>query len=350
MYIAGRTIRRDRRYPLVLMLEPLFRCNLSCIGCGKIQHSKEILDLRMSADECFEAVRHCGAPVVTIAGGEPLIHQDMPRIVEGLVRRRKFVYLCTNGLLLSERLADYRPSPYLSFSIHIDGNRDLHDRLADRPGIFNAALEAMKLLRSEGFRFVINCTLYRGVLPEEIAGLFDEIMRLGASGITLSPAYGYPGKPDADLFLERGQSKALFRAIFKLGKGRGWKFNQSSLFLDFLSGNQAYACTPWGSVTRNVLGWQRPCYLLSENYASSFRALMEETDWNAYGPGRHPQCKHCMLHSGFEATAVGDTIAHPLKAAGVWLRGPGTDGPYAPDPFEETGDVVDDSRQQAFPP
>ncbi len=333
-HILTQKFRDERRYPLVLMLEPLFRCNLACAGCGKIAYPEEILNRRLTAQECLSAVEECGAPVVSLAGGEPLIHEDMPRIVAGLIDRRKFIYLCTNGLLLKSRLRDYAPSPYLAFSIHLDGNRRLHDRLTGRAGAFDAAVEAMELLRSGGFRFIINCTLYDGVTPAEIGELFDFIGRAGAEGITISPGYAYPGASQKEMFLRRAHSKRLFREIFKLGKGRRWRFNQSSLFLDFLAGNRAYSCTPWGNPTRNVLGWQRPCYLFADDYAPNFRALLEETDWTQYGPGRHPRCTQCMLHSGFEATAVNDMVAHPLRALYISWRGPGTEGPFAPDPAD----------------
>jgi hopanoid biosynthesis associated radical SAM protein HpnH len=333
-YLLGQKLRGKQRYPLVLMLEPLFRCNLACAGCGKIRYPEEVLDRCLSMEECFSAVEECGTPVVSIAGGEPLIHKDMPQIVAGLVKRKKFVYLCTNGLLLKAHLQDYTPSSHLTFSLHLDGHGERHDALAGRPGVFDSAVEALHLLRSKGFRFIINCTLYEGVSPKEISEFFDFILSLGAGGITLSPGYHYAHASQKEIFLQRGRSKQLFRQVFTLGKGRKWKFNQSSLFLDFLAGNRAYQCTPWGNPTRNVLGWQRPCYLFAEGYAPNFQSLLEETDWSRYGPGRHPQCAHCMLHSGFEATAVNDTLAHPLQAFFVSWRGPRTEGPLAPDPAD----------------
>ncbi len=339
-YLLGQKLRKKGRYPLVLMLEPLFRCNLACAGCGKIKYPEEVLERRLSMEECLSAVEECGAPVVSVAGGEPLIHKDMPRIITALVRRKKFVYLCTNGLLLKTHLQDYTPSPYLTFSLHMDGQREWHDALAGRPGVFDAAVEALHLMRSKGFHFIINCTLYEGVTAKKIGDFFDFVLGLGAEGITLSPGYGYAYASQKEMFLQRGRSKQLFREVFRLGKGRRWKFNQSSLFLDFLAGNRTYPCTPWGNPTRNVLGWQRPCYLLAEGYAPDFRALMEETDWTRYGPGRHPRCDHCMLHSGFEATAVTDALAHPFKAFLVFLRGPRTEGPLAPDSVESQGPMV----------
>ena len=333
-YLFGQKLRGERRYPLVLMLEPLFRCNLACFGCGKIGYAEDILDRRLSVEECFAAVEECGAPIVSIAGGEPLIHKDMPQIVAGLVKRKKFIYLCTNGLLLRNHLRDYTPSPYLTFSLHLDGQRERHDALVGRPGIFDSAVDALRLAHAKGFRFIVNCTLFEGITAQEIGEFFDFVMTLGAEGITVSPGYNYPLASQKEMFLQRSRSKQIFREIFKMGKGRNWEFNQSSLFLDFLAGNQTYQCTPWGNPTRNVLGWQMPCYPLAEGYTPSFRALMEETDWDQYGPGRHPQCTYCMLHSGFEATAVKDTLAHPLKALYVFLHGPRTEGPFAPDPAE----------------
>ncbi len=316
------------------MLEPLFRCNLSCRGCGKVAYPEEILERRLSVEECVTAAEECGAPVVSIAGGEPLVHAHMGEIVSSLIQRKIFVYLCTNGLLLRGRLRDYTPSPYLTFSIHLDGPQEKHDAMAGRAGVFDTAVEGIRMLRSRGFRFIVNCTLYEGWEAAGVADFFDFIHQLGTEGITLSPGFRYAAASQHEVFLERNRSKQLFREIFKLREGRGWKFNQSSLFLDFLAGNRNYACTPWGNPTRNVLGWQRPCYLVADGYAPTFQALMEETDWERYGPGRHAFCGQCMLHSGFEATAVNDTLAHPLRAFSVFLRGPRTDGPYAPDPTE----------------
>ncbi len=327
-YLISQRLRGRRRYPLVLMLEPLFRCNLECAGCGKIGYSEEILNRRLSVKECLSASDECGAPVVAISGGEPLIHDEMPQIVSGLIKRKKFVYLCTNGLLLKTRIKDYTPSPYLTFSIHLDGNRERHDALACCQGVYDSAVEGIKLACSKGFRVTINCTLYEGTGAQEVSGFFDFVMSLGAEGMMVSPAYRYSQAPQKDIFLMGTQSINLFRNILKLGKGRKWKFNQSILFLDFLAGNQAYDCTPWGNPTRNIFGWQRPCYLLTnEGYAPSFKALMEETNWGIYGTGRNPKCANCMLHSGFEPTAVNDTFMHPLKALWVCLRGHRTEGP-----------------------
>ncbi|MGR6034551.1 MAG: adenosyl-hopene transferase HpnH [Candidatus Nitrosoglobus sp.] len=331
-YVLGKKLRGEKRYPLVLMLEPLFRCNLACAGCGKIDYPEEILDKRLSVQECLDAVDECGAPIVSIPGGEPLIHKEMPQIVAGIIKRKKFVYLCTNALLLSKRLKDYTPSPYLTFSIHLDGNREHHDASVCQEGVFDRAVAAIKLCHERGFRVTVNCTLFQGAKPKEIAEFFDYCMELGIEGVTISPGYSYERAPRQDVFLQRAASKRLFRDIFQLGKGHKWRFNQSSLFLDFLAGNQTYQCTPWGNPTRNIFGWQRPCYLFSEEgYAPTFKSLMEETDWAKYGTGNHPKCANCMAHCGYEPTAVNDTLANPLKAFKVFLRGPRLEGPLAPE-------------------
>ena len=333
LYILKNRLNGRQRYPLVLMLEPLFRCNLACAGCGKIDYPSHILDKRISVDEAIGAVEECGAPIVSIAGGEPLIHKEMPQIVEGYVKRRKYVYLCTNALLLKRRIKDYTPSPYLTFSVHLDGNQDRHDASVCRQGVFDRAVEAIRLARERGFRVTVNCTLFQGESPEEIAKFLDHCTALDVEGVTIAPGFNYERAPQQDVFLGRRTSSQLFRDVFRLGKGRSWRFNHSSLYLDFLAGNQSYQCTAWGNPTRNVFGWQKPCYLLvGEGYAPSFRQLMDDVDWGAYGVGRNPKCADCMVHCGFEPTAVNDAVSHPLKAFWVWLKGPRTDGPMAPEP------------------
>ena len=331
-YIIGQKLRRVEKYPLVLMLEPLFRCNLACAGCGKIDYPEEILDKRLSYDECMEAIEECGSPMVSIAGGEPLIHKEMAKIVHGFIDKKKFVYLCTNALLLEKRMADYSPSPYLTFSIHLDGNEMRHDNSVCREGVFKKCIEVIKQARSKGFRVTINCTLFQGETAEEIAEFMDMAMELGVEGVTISPGYSYQHVPNQESFLKNQESKQLFRDLFKLGKGLKWRFNQSSLYLDFLAGNQSYQCTPWGNPTRNVFGWQKACYLLvDEGYTTSFKSMLAETEWDNYGKGRNPKCANCMVHCGFEATAINDTFRHPLKALKVAIQGPNTEGPMAPE-------------------
>ena len=331
-YILKQKLRGRKRYPLVLMLEPLFRCNLSCAGCGKIEHPEEILDKHLTVDECLAAVDECGAPVVSIAGGEPFLLKELDRIVAGIIHRKKFVYLCTNGLLLKKHLEDFTPSPYLTFSVHLDGNRERHNAIVGRQGVFDLAVDAIKEARKRGFRVTINSTLYEGVTAQEAAEFFDFAMDLGIEGITIAPGFSYERASHQEVFLHRTASKKLFRDIFKIAKDRKWKFNHTNLYLDFLAGNQFYQCTPWGNPTRNIFGWQRPCYLLEDgSYAPSFMELVEETDWDKYGVGCNPKCGQCMLHSGFEPSAVNDMIKHPLKALWLSLRGFRTDGPMAAD-------------------
>jgi hopanoid biosynthesis associated radical SAM protein HpnH len=331
-YVVRQHLAGRKRYPLVLMLEPLFRCNLACSGCGKIDYPAPILDQRLSVADCLAAVDECGAPVVSIAGGEPLLHGEMPAIVEGILARRRFVYLCTNALLLEKKLDQYRPSPYFVWSVHLDGDREMHDHSVCRPGVYQRAVDAIRAAKARGFRVNINCTLFNDARPEQVAHFFDSLKSIGVDGITVSPGYAYERAPDQQHFLARARTRQLFRDILALGRGgKNWAFSQSSLFLDFLSGNQTYRCTPWGNPTRTVFGWQRPCYLLGEGYAGSFRELMEQTDWDSYGTGNYEKCADCMVHSGYEATAVADTMAHPLKALRVSLRGVRTQGAMAPD-------------------
>jgi hopanoid biosynthesis associated radical SAM protein HpnH len=325
-HLAGR-----KRYPLVLMLEPLFRCNLACAGCGKIDYPDEILNQRLSVEDALGAVDECGAPVVSIAGGEPLLHRELPAIVQGIIARKKFVYLCTNALLMEKKLDQYQPSPFFIWSVHLDGNKEMHDKSVCQEGVYERAVSAIKAAKARGFRVNINCTLFNNVDPEQVASFFDDVKALGVDAMTVSPGYAYERAPDQQHFLNRSTTKQLFRDILRRGKGKNWSFSQSSLFLDFLAGNQQYHCTPWGNPTRTVFGWQRPCYLLGEGYAKTFRELMDETDWDSYGTGNYEKCADCMVHSGYEATAVVDAITHPLKAAGVALRGYKTDGPMQPD-------------------
>jgi hopanoid biosynthesis associated radical SAM protein HpnH len=331
-YILKQRLRGIERYPLVLMLEPLFRCNLACAGCGKIDYSEEILDRRLTPAECMAAIDECSAPVVSIAGGEPLIHKEMPQIVRGFVERKKFVYLCTNALLLSRHMDDYTPSPFLTFSVHLDGSSERHDASVCRAGVFDLAVDAIQQALARRFRVTINCTLFQGESAPEVATFLDDVTALGVEGVTISPGYSYEHAPRQDIFMRRNATKQLFRDVCDIGRGHKWRLNHSSLFLNFLAGNESYRCTPWGNPTRNVFGWQRPCYLLvDEGYAPTFKSLMEDTDWQRYGTGSNPKCDNCMAHCGYEATAVDDTMKHPLKALRVFLRGPNTEGAFAPE-------------------
>jgi len=340
-YIAGQSLMRKKRFPLVLMLEPLFQCNLACVGCGKIDYPPEVLKKRLSSDECIAAALECGAPVVSIPGGEPLIHPEIGEIVRGLTGLKKFVYLCTNALLLRRKMELFEPSPYLTFSVHLDGLKERHDKLVSSDGVFESAVEAIRLAREKGFRVTTNTTIYGNESIDEAIALFDFITGLGVEGMTLSPAFHYGNARQKKDFLKREDAIIIFRRLLSEAKKRGWKFNHSSLFLNFLAGNENYRCSPWGNPTRNIFGWQMPCYLLNEGYADSYKELIEKTDWAGYGFDRNAKCADCMVHCGYEPTAVMDTIQHPLKALMVRIKGVDTSGAKAPsrvraDPPPET--------------
>jgi hopanoid biosynthesis associated radical SAM protein HpnH len=330
-YILGQRLRGRDKYPLVLMLEPLFQCNLACAGCGKIDYPDAILKKRLSVEECLQAVDECGAPMVAIPGGEPLLHKEIGEIVQGIVARKKYVSLCTNALLLEKKLHLFEPSDYLFFSVHLDGLKEEHDQAVCQDGVFDRAVKAIKAAQDKGFRVNANATVFDGADPDRIAAFLDYCEELGVSGVTMSPGFAYERAPDQQHFLNRKKTKELFRSILAKGKGKNWRLSHSSLYLDFLAGNQTYRCTPWGFPTRNIFGWQRPCYLLNEGYARSFKELMETTDWDGYGTGNYEKCADCMAHCGYESTAAADASANPLKLAWVKLRGIRTEGPMAPD-------------------
>ena len=331
-YVVRQRLAGRERYPLVLMLEPLFRCNLACAGCGKIDYPDPILHQNMPVEDALGAVDECGAPIVSIAGGEPLLHKQMPEIVQGIIARKRFVYLCTNALLMEKKISQYKPNPYFTWSVHLDGDKEMHDISVCQPGVYDRAVSAIKRAKELGFRVNINCTLFNTAKGDRVAAFFDTVKAMGVDGITVSPGYAYERAPDQQHFLNRDRTKELFRDILRRGDaGRKWSFSQSSLFLDFLAGNQTYHCTPWGNPTRTIFGWQKPCYLLGEGYAKSFRELMEDTDWDSYGTGNYEKCADCMVHCGYEASAVQDAIRNPLKALAVSLRGVRTEGAMAPD-------------------
>jgi hopanoid biosynthesis associated radical SAM protein HpnH len=329
-YILKQKLLGRKRYPLVLMLEPLFRCNLACVGCGKIDYPEPILNRRLSVEECLEAVDECGAPMVAIPGGEPLIHRDIGEIVKGIVARKKFVSLCTNALLLEKKLDLFEPSPYLFFSVHLDGLKDHHDHAVSQAGVFDRAVSAIKAAKARGFTVNVNATIFDGHSAEDVAAFLNFTETLGV-GVSMSPGYAYERAPDQDHFLSRRKTKELFRRIFALGRGKRWNLLHSGMYLDFLAGNQSYHCTPWGMPTRNIFGWQKPCYLLGEGYVKTFTELMETTDWDSYGTGRYEKCANCMAHCGYEPTAAEASFANPIKSLWISLRGVRTAGPMAPE-------------------
>jgi len=329
-YLLKQKLMGRKRYPLVLMLEPLFRCNLACVGCGKIDYPAPILNRRLSVQECLDAVDECGAPMVAIPGGEPLIHKEIGEIVKGIVARKKFVSLCTNALLLEKKLDLFEPSPYLFFSVHLDGIKRHHDKSVCMAGGFEKAIAGIKAAKAKGFTVNVNATIFDGHPAEDIAEFLDLTQEMGV-GVSISPGYAYERAPDQDHFLSRRKTKELFRKVFAMGKGKKWQFIHSGLFLDFLAGNQTYHCTPWGMPTRNIFGWQKPCYLLGEGYAKTFTELMDTTDWDSYGTGRYEKCANCMAHCGYEPTAATATLAQPLQALKVALFGVKTEGEMAPE-------------------
>lgn len=320
-YIISQRLQGKKRFALTLMLEPLFRCNLACSGCGKIQHPLETLRKYLTPEECFRAVEECGAPIVAIPGGEPLLHPQIDEIVSGLVARRKFVYLCTNGLLLEENLHKFKPSPYLTFSVHLDGLREWHDKCVNRQGVFDIAVKAIKAAKSKGFRVTTNTTIFEGVNVEQMHAFFDFVSSLGVDGMMISPGYAYEWAPDQEHFLKREQTRALFREIlapYRAGK-KNWNFNHNPLFLDFLVGEKDYECTPWAMPSYSVLGWQKPCYLLNEGHYQTWQELLDNTNWENYGhKSGNPKCRDCMVHCGYEPTAAMDAFnpGNMVKAVG----------------------------------
>ena len=307
-YVLKQKLARRRQYPLVLMLEPLFRCNLACAGCGKIQYPAHILKKNLSPEQCFHAVDECGAPMVSIPGGEPLMHPQIKEIVEGLVARKKYIYLCTNALLLKEKIGLFKPSKYLTFSVHMDGQKEHHDLSVCKEGGYEIAVEGIKEAVKRGFRVTTNATFFDGADPQSLRDFFDDMMHLGVEGMMLSPGYSYDKAPDQQHFMGRARTRRLFHAALSNRKPE-WKFNLSPLFLEFLMGKRTFTCTPWGMPTYNLFGWQKPCYLLQDGYAETFAELMAATDWERYGTeSGNPKCANCMVHSGYEASAVHATF------------------------------------------
>jgi len=314
-YVLKQKMKGRKQYPLVLMLEPLYRCNLACAGCGKIQYPAHVLKRELSPEECFKAVEECGVPTVAIPGGEPLMHSQIDKIVEGLVARKKYIYLCTNALLLKEKLHLFQPSKYLTFSVHVDGQKEHHDFSVCREGGYELAVEGIREAVRGGFRVTTNTTLFDGADPKSVRRFFDEMMELGVEGMMLSPGYSYDKAPDQKHFLGRARTRRLFRAMLSNRKPT-WQFNQSMLFLEFLMGKRDFRCTPWGMPTYSIFGWQKPCYLLQDGFTETFAELMAETEWANYGTeSGNPKCANCMVHSGYEASGVDYTFSS-LK--GLW--------------------------------
>ena len=304
-YLLTQKLKRVEKYPLIVELEPLYVCNLACPGCGKIQYPTEILRRRVSPEEAFAAIEECGAPMVSIAGGEPLLHPQIEQIVEGLMARKRFVYLCTNAVLLQRKLDRFKPSPYFSFVVHLDGLKERHDEAVDREGVFEEAVAAIREAKRRGFRVTTNSTFFTNDSPKTVREVLDFLNDdLKVDAMMISPAYAYEKAPDQEHFLGVRQTQELFAEAFSEGHRKKWRLNHTPLFLDFLEGKEEYQCTPWGIPSYSIFGWQRPCYLMSDGYASTYKELLETTDWSKYGRGNDERCDNCMAHCGYEPTAV----------------------------------------------
>ena len=308
-YVMRQKVKGRKRYPLVLMLEPLFRCNLECIGCGKIQKPNEILNKNLTPDECFQAARECGAPVVSIAGGEPLMHPQIVEIVEGLIKQKRYIYLCTNAIMLKNFLGKLPVSPFLTLSIHLDGLEEDHDRIVNRQGVFKVAVEAIRQAKEMGYRVSGNTTFFEGTTVEQAEKFLDYLNSLGVDGSTVASAFRYADAPDQEHFFGRKRTQEFFKELLGKNKKGRWDISHSPLYLEFLQGRRDYECTPWGNPNYSVLGWQKPCYLLDDGYAESFNEMMDTTHWEDYGHKNNPKCADCTAHCGYEATAVEDATS-----------------------------------------
>ncbi|MEO6196545.1 MAG: adenosyl-hopene transferase HpnH [Dehalococcoidia bacterium] len=302
--LAGRT-----HFPLTMILEPLEECNLTCTGCGRIREYEPVIDRKLTVKECLDAARDCGAPVVSIAGGEPLMHRDIGKIVLGLIKQGRFVYLCTNALLYKSALKQIKPSPYFAFVVHLDGLRETHDIAVERTGVYDVAIRAIREFRQAGFRVCTNTTLFSGNQPEEYHRLFAMLNDMGVEGMMVSPGFQYKEVAHHDIFLQRQEANSFFRRIFE-GCRDGIRFYNNPLYLDFLSGARDYECTQWATPTFTPSGWRKPCYLIADEHVQTFDQLME-TDWKAYGFGRDPRCDTCMMHCGYEGSAIQEAMSSP---------------------------------------
>src|SRR5436853_2410098 len=324
-YVARQRMRHNEKFALVLQLEPLYQCNLACAGCGKIQHPDEILSRRLTVQQCIDAVEECGAPMVSIAGGEPLVHKEIDQIVSALIERKRFVYLCTNAILMERKLDRFKPSPYFSWSVHIDGLRERHDESVCHDGVFDKAVAAVQAAKRRGFRVTTNTTFFDMDNAQSIRDVLDYLNDdLQVDSMQISPGYAYEKAPDQEHWLQVERTRSIFRDAFSGGRRRRWRLNHSPLYLDFLEGKVDFACTAWGIPSYSVLGWQRPCYLMADGYAASYRELLETTPWEQYGRGRDPRCAQCMAHCGYEPTAIvatAESLRESLRATRETVRG-----------------------------
>jgi hopanoid biosynthesis associated radical SAM protein HpnH len=317
-YLTKNKLLGRKKFPLTMILEPLEKCNLACEGCGRIREYESVKDRMMAVEDCLAAVEECRAPVVSISGGEPLLHPHIDEIVAGVVSQRRFVYLCTNGLLMKQALKVLRPSRYFAFVVHLDGLRETHDRAVARRGVYDVAIGAIQMARREGFRVCTNTTLYKGTHAQEFHELFALLNGMGVEGIMVSPAFQYR-EQDKDIFLGRQEAVSFFRDVLE-GCPYDTPFYNNPLYLDFLKGKREYHCRPWAMPTRTPLGWRQPCYLIADQHVGSFRELMETTAWESYGFGRDPRCATCMMHCGYEGSTILEAMEKPRVALEMATR------------------------------
>ena len=306
-YLFNQKLHRREKFPLLVELEPLFACNLKCPGCGKIQQPHDLLRQRMPVERAVAAIEESGAPMVSIAGGEPLMHPQIDVMVAEFVKRKKYVYLCTNAELVRKRWDkfNFKPSPYFAFTIHVDGLRERHDEAVAKEGVFDEAMEAIKFLKEKGFRVTTNSTFFSNDTPQNVIDVLNMLNdEVKVDNMMISPAYAYEKAPDQDHFLGVTETRELFKKAFAGGNRKRWRLNHSPLFLDFLEGKVDFECTAWGIPSYSLLGWQRPCYLMADGYVKTYKELVETTDWSKYGRGRDERCNNCMAHCGYEPTAV----------------------------------------------
>jgi hopanoid biosynthesis associated radical SAM protein HpnH len=314
-HLLRNRLKRSKHFPLIVEIEPLFACNLSCPGCGKVRQPTEVLRRHLSVEDVLQAVSESGAPMVSIAGGEPLLHPDIGRMVTELVRRKVYVYLCSNGVLMKRRMDRFTPSRYFAWVVHIDGLKDRHDGAVAREGVFEQAVDAIRESKARGFRVTTNSTFFNTDSPKTVRDVLDFLNdELEVDAMMLSPAYAYDRAPDQDHFLGVEQTRKLFRDAFADGRRKRWRLNHSPLFLDFLEGKVDFECTAWAIPSYSVLGWQKPCYLMADGYAKTYRELVETTDWSSYGRGKDARCANCMAHAGYEPTAVFATAKSPMQS------------------------------------
>jgi len=307
-YIAKKKITRQKKFPLVLMLEPLHACNLTCTGCGRIREYETTIKQKLSIEECLESVDECGAPIVSLCGGEPMIYPEIGKLVQEILKRRKHIYLCTNGMFIKKKLHEFKPTSRFFFNVHLDGMRETHDRCVEREGVFDSAVEGIKAAKKAGFLVCTNTTVFKDTDINELDALYAFLTKLGVDGFMLSPAYGYAAVKEtnpngaAEIFLTRENIRAKFKEAEKLLAK--YRMASSPIYLEFLSGKRELTCTAWGNPTRNIKGWKGPCYLITDEHHETFKGLMDDTQWENYGAGKDPRCEHCMVHCGFEPSAA----------------------------------------------